>query len=145
MSERVSICGFSYARMVLEIKLGRELLPTEDCHHIDGNSLNDEPENLEAIDRTLHRSTHKIGNQNAFGNRAKTGQQTPEETKEKISKAMLGNLNGIGNKGGHGSLGNKSRAGVKQTEEEIRKRVETRRKNKFLRESVIVDKILGVK
>jgi len=34
-------------RHVVEIKLGRELLPSENVHHIDGSKLNNDPENLE--------------------------------------------------------------------------------------------------
>jgi len=34
-------------RYVIEQKLGRYLLPGENVHHIDGNKLNNAPENLE--------------------------------------------------------------------------------------------------
>lgn len=34
-------------RHAMEIKLDRELLPSENVHHIDGSKLNNEPENLE--------------------------------------------------------------------------------------------------
>ena len=40
--------------IVLEEKLGRRLVPKEQCHHIDGNKQNNDPENLMALDIREH-------------------------------------------------------------------------------------------
>ena len=36
-------------RYVLEIKMGRYLMPAESVHHVDGNRLNNSPSNLEVF------------------------------------------------------------------------------------------------
>lgn len=41
-------------RRVMEEKLGRKLEPWEIVHHIDGNKLNNSPENLELTNRSDH-------------------------------------------------------------------------------------------
>jgi len=48
----------SYPRVVMEIILGRPLLPTEDVHHKDENPRNNDPENLEVIDHREHERKH---------------------------------------------------------------------------------------
>ena len=45
-------------RVIVENKIGRELLPSEDVHHIDGNKSNDAPENLAPIVRSRHKAIH---------------------------------------------------------------------------------------
>jgi hypothetical protein len=47
-SERTSI---SYARYLLSLKIGRELRDNEEADHIDGNKLNDHPNNLQILTR----------------------------------------------------------------------------------------------
>ena len=42
----------------LEKKLGRKLLHNEIAHHIDFNKLNDEPDNLQAMDNVEHTRYH---------------------------------------------------------------------------------------
>ena len=40
--------------VVLEEKLGRQLKPNEQCHHIDGNKQNNDPDNLIPLDIREH-------------------------------------------------------------------------------------------
>lgn len=46
-------------RKVMEEKLGRKLEPTEIVHHVDGNKLNNDPNNLELTDRKSHINKHR--------------------------------------------------------------------------------------
>lgn len=48
----------SYPRVLLEQKLGRELLPNEQVHHIDRNPLNNEASNLEIQLLGEHQRSH---------------------------------------------------------------------------------------
>lgn len=48
-------------RMVMEEKLGRKLLSTELVHHIDGDKLNNHPDNLELRDWSEHTIEHHTG------------------------------------------------------------------------------------
>ena len=48
----------SYPRLLMELKLGRPLLKTEDVHHKDENPLNNDIENLEVIDHKEHERQH---------------------------------------------------------------------------------------
>ena len=45
-------------RHLASVKLGRWLRPEEDVHHIDGNSLNNDPDNLEVLSRSEHTRRH---------------------------------------------------------------------------------------
>ena len=46
--------------IILEAKLGRPLAPGEVSHHIDGNKLNNLPENLDAFpSQNQHQSYHR--------------------------------------------------------------------------------------
>lgn len=48
-------------RVVAEEKLGRELLPGEVVHHIDGNKLNNHPDNLKVMTQAEHMREHGMG------------------------------------------------------------------------------------
>ena len=46
------------ADLVAESSIGRRLLPNEITHHIDGNKLNDAPNNLRVMDKVKHDTLH---------------------------------------------------------------------------------------
>jgi len=50
----------------LENKLGKHLNDGEFPHHIDGNRLNDSPENLEPVTRSSHFTIHLLNNLRDF-------------------------------------------------------------------------------
>lgn len=56
--ENGKITSKSYPRMLMEEKLGRKLEDDEDVHHIDGNPLNNDIENLEIKKHGLHQKEH---------------------------------------------------------------------------------------
>ena len=54
-------------RLILEMKLGRYLTDKEDGHHKDGNTFNNDPENLEVMTRSEHTSLHAKQGDVGFG------------------------------------------------------------------------------
>ena len=48
-----------YHRHVASLKIGRWLSPSEAVHHIDGNTLNNNPPNLEIMTNSEHARRHK--------------------------------------------------------------------------------------
>jgi hypothetical protein len=55
-------------RQAMEIKLGRQICRHEHVHHIDGNTGNNAPENLELLTNSQHRKLHcKTAPKNAIG------------------------------------------------------------------------------
>lgn len=59
----------SYPRILMEAILGRELLPTEDVHHIDENPCNNDPSNLEVIDHREHTRQHGLKQKHKYKNK----------------------------------------------------------------------------
>jgi hypothetical protein len=45
-------------RVLIEIKLGRQLAEDEEIHHIDGNHSNNDPANLRVLSKSEHMSIH---------------------------------------------------------------------------------------
>jgi hypothetical protein len=69
--------------LVLEEKIGRPLNENECGHHIDGDKQNNDPVNLEVMDKAEHKSLHN------------TGKTLSEESRAKVSKAQLGENNSM--------------------------------------------------
>lgn len=55
-NQRVS--GKVLYRFLAELKIGRKLLPGEEVHHIDGNHLNNNPDNLLVVSASEHSKIH---------------------------------------------------------------------------------------
>lgn len=59
-SHPLSICGIvTYHRHVASMKIGRWLKSEENVHHIDGNKINNSPENLMVLSRAEHARLEK--------------------------------------------------------------------------------------
>ena len=78
------------SRLVMEAYLGRPLESGEVVHHKDGNTLNDDIENLQVMTRSEHSRLSSLGNSNTLG------KHHSEETKEKISQGNLGKSRNLG-------------------------------------------------
>lgn len=54
-------CNYKYVKravLVIEEKIGRPLFNGEFPHHVDGNRMNDDPDNLEITNRSKHMKDH---------------------------------------------------------------------------------------
>lgn len=82
-------------RLLMENHIGRKLLPSENVHHIDGNTLNNDIENLQIIQHGEHSSLSNIENP--------TGAKlTPEDVtgirkmcKDKIRRQLIARCFGV--------------------------------------------------
>jgi hypothetical protein len=82
---RVNGKQVNVARYMLEQKLGRSLQHFEYVHHVNGNKLDDRPENLELVTPKSHSIIHNAGKP---GNRL--GKHHTPEARAKISAARRG-------------------------------------------------------
>ena len=53
-------------RYVMELKLGRKLTSDEIVHHVDGNPLNNDPDNLVILSRSEHQRLHACSSRRAW-------------------------------------------------------------------------------
>jgi hypothetical protein len=65
----------AFHRQVLEEKLGRRLTSNEVVHHMDGDPLNNDPENLEPLTRAEHTRLHRSG---------KKGRNATKEERDRV-------------------------------------------------------------
>lgn len=54
-------------RVIAEAMLDRPLKPQEDVHHIDGNKVNNVPENLQVVDKSYHNELHEAEKEELYG------------------------------------------------------------------------------
>lgn len=52
------VAGKTLYRILAELKIGRKLSPNEEVHHIDGNHLNNNQDNLQVISASEHSKIH---------------------------------------------------------------------------------------
>ena len=62
--DKQKYCQMSYPKYIMEKHLNRKLLPNEDVHHIDGNTLNNDISNLEVKLKGPHQREHNLNNPN---------------------------------------------------------------------------------
>ena len=69
---------YDYHRWLMEQTIGRKLNSDEFVHHIDGNKLNNDINNLEIISRSDHGRLHQ------------TGKTLSDKTRQKLSEVHMG-------------------------------------------------------
>jgi len=111
---RVNGKQMSLHRHIAELKIGRALLPNEVVHHVNGNKLDNRPENLEVMSASEHARLENIG------------KKLSDEHKEKVSRSLIGNKRALGYK--H-TQETKEVIGLKSKEARKRKFWSTRKKS----------------
>ena len=92
-------------RHIMELHIGRKLLPTEIVHHKDGNARNNDLSNLEIMDHSKHISLHSGGTKRP--DTAKRTQQIFANYREdakhlrKVNQTMLEALEAMIREAGH--------------------------------------------
>lgn len=81
---RVNGIQMSLHRYIAEVKIGRKLLPNEVVHHINGDKLDNRPENLEVMSASEHSRLENVG------------KVLSDEHKEKVRKSLIGNKRRLG-------------------------------------------------
>lgn len=129
---RLKTNGFYSARLLMEDHLGRELTSDEIVHHIDGDSLNNEIENLQVVSRAEHIRIHRLGTKYSEEHcknisKGLTGREIPIEARRNMSIAKIGNTNAAGGPGSSGRV--ISQETKNKIAESVKKSWEERRKN----------------
>jgi len=136
MTERLTAGGTTYARVLMEQVLNRKLERTELVHHKNEDPGDDRIENLEVVTKAEHNRIHFEGKKHSEDHcknisLGQLGKTTSEETKNKIRLAHLGKSYSDEVNKKKGVKGNKNALGNRftMTEEQVKKRIESRRKN----------------
>ncbi len=115
-----------YHRYLMEKNIGRKLLSKEIVHHIDGDTMNNDLDNLKMMTQAEHFRLHQTGNHNK---RRSNGPHS-EEWKEKIRQGNLGVKRSNQTKENM----RKGRAGIKLSEEH-KKNISVAGKKRFSTEA----------
>lgn len=83
---KVRVNGFQMPlhRHLMEVELGRKLLPSEVVHHINGNKLDNRIENLMVMNASEHSRLENLG------------RKLTDEHRAKVSKSLIGNKRRLG-------------------------------------------------
>ena len=79
-----------FHRIVMEVLLGRPLETREEVHHKDGDTYNNEPENLEVLIKGGHMSLHMQNGGKEYLRQVNLGRKHTPEALEKMRQASTG-------------------------------------------------------
>ena len=83
---------YDYHRLLMEQILGRKLDFDEVVHHINGNSLDNDPSNLMVMTRAEHTRLHQTGCKRSIESRMKQSESTkgkPKRTLRKLTDSQV--------------------------------------------------------